>query len=205
MTALLALTTCLAAARCLSLRRRLTLVARAEHELRGPLTTLVLALPAGARVDTELARVRLGLADLAAARCGRRTAPRPEPVALASIATAAAAPHEGRVQVDWSAGPALIHADPGRLSQALGNLVANAVEHGTGRVTTRGRRAGTRVRVDVLDDGPGLPRRRRKRPAGRGRGRGHGQGLAIAAQAAADSGGELHLAAHSFPALDLPG
>src|SRR3954468_12938089 len=64
------------------LRLRLERVARAEHELRGPLTAFGLALdaargtPAGRRLavvlDAELARARAGLADLAAARSGRR-------------------------------------------------------------------------------------------------------------------------------------
>src|SRR3954468_24203328 len=62
------------------LRLRLELVARAEHELRGPLTAFALALhaargtAAGRRLalvlDAELARARAGLADLAAARTG---------------------------------------------------------------------------------------------------------------------------------------
>src|SRR5438874_2035287 len=65
----------------LRLRLRLELVARAEHELRGPLTAFSLALDAargtvaGRRLavvlDAELARARAGLADLAAARRGR--------------------------------------------------------------------------------------------------------------------------------------
>src|SRR4051812_15801387 len=73
-----------------SYRRRLELVARAEHELRGPLTAFSLALDAargthpGRRLavvlDAELARARAGLADLSAARSGRRAAPVREPV-----------------------------------------------------------------------------------------------------------------------------
>src|SRR4051794_7264700 len=97
-------------ARWVALRRRLTLVARAEHELRGPLTTLLLALPPEAQcLDTELARVRLGLADLAAARSGRRAPARRERLTIDGVA---------------------VDADPDRLRQAVGNLVANAHEHG---------------------------------------------------------------------------
>lgn len=63
------------------LRTRLELVARAEHELRGPATALGLACqrlrsdPAAARhadvLEAQLERLRAGLEDLAAARGGR--------------------------------------------------------------------------------------------------------------------------------------
>lgn len=170
------------------LRRRLVLVARAEHELRGPLTTLVLAAESGAPCATELARVRLGLADLAAARSGRRAAPRVEPVPVAALTRRAAA---GRARVDWGAGPAVVRADPRRLSQALGNLVANATQHGRGPIVIRGRRAGDRVRIEVADDGPGIRARRRG-----------GYGLAIADAAVAEAGGSLEATGH--PVIDLP-
>src|SRR3954469_6645176 len=98
----------IAIGRWAALRRRLTLVARAEHELRAPLTTLLLALPPQAqRLDTELARVRLGLADLAAARSGRRAPAQIQRVTVEGV---------------------VVEADPERLKQALGNLVANAHE-----------------------------------------------------------------------------
>src|SRR3954452_10392252 len=74
------------------LRRRLELVARAEHELRGPLTAFSLALdaargtPAGRRLrvvlDAELAGPRAGFADRSGARTGRRAEPALEPVAV---------------------------------------------------------------------------------------------------------------------------
>jgi signal transduction histidine kinase len=172
-----------AAARVVVLRRRLELVARAEHELRGPLTTLILALPRGVRLDSELARVRLGLADLAAARSGRRAAPRRKPVRLDQLARSV-----NGARVDWNAGPSLIHADPERLSQALGNLVANAHEHGQAPVVIKAERRGRAVRLEVTDAGRGL----------------RGRGLGIAAAAARDSGGELRISRRGFPAIDLP-
>src|SRR4051812_24454008 len=115
--------------RCAASRRRLTLVARAEHELRGPLTTLLLALPREARLETEIARVRLGLADLAAARCGRRA-----PALVESF--------------EVEPGVAVL-ADPARVAQALGNLVANAREHGAEPVAIETRRRGNRVAIEV--------------------------------------------------------
>ena len=93
-----------------SLRRRLALVADAEHELRGATTAIGLAAErisrsgAGAALSAlvrlQLDRMEAGLADLGAARRAR-----------------------GAPGVD----PEL---DAGRLAQVLGNLIANATEHG---------------------------------------------------------------------------
>ena len=189
---MIALLLCCAAlffARVLVLERRLLLVARAEHELRGPLTTLVMACERGLPPGAELARVQLGLADLGAARRGRRAESRREPVGLPALARRVA---PGRAVVDWQAGPAVIRADPRRLSQALGNLVANAAQHGRGPIVIRGRRTGSRVRIEVADNGPGIRSGRRA-----------GHGHAIAATAAADAGGRLE-AASGHPVIDLP-
>jgi signal transduction histidine kinase len=86
----------------------------------------------------------------------------------------------------------VVRADQVRLAQALSNVVANAIEHGGGRVEVRARATGDRVRVTVADDGPGLPAPvadlvRRPR-AGRGA---RGRGLVIAATALARQGGRL--------------
>jgi signal transduction histidine kinase len=69
-------------------------------------------------------------------------------------------------------GRALVRADPVRLAQACGNLVANAVEHGASPVRVRGRVLAGRVRVEVEDAGPGLPGPERELVDGSGRGRG---------------------------------
>jgi signal transduction histidine kinase len=196
------------------LRARLELVARAEHELRGPLTAFGLGLhaargtPAGRRLavvlDSELARARAGLADLAAARRGGRAEPVLEPVradALLRSAGAAwdvAAQARGRrIRVRSPAGPAMVRGDRDRLAQALGNVMANAVEHGDGDVSVSALRAGGRLRIEVTNatraTATSWPDR--------------GRGLEIAAEAAADSGGSLITAigphrAHAV--LDLP-
>ena len=179
-----------ACARVLALRRRLELVARAEHELRGPLTALVLAAERGMPPGAELDRVRLGLEDLAAARAGRRVAARREVVDLFDVARVAA---RGSAAVDWGAGRAVACTDPRRLAQALGNLVANAAEHGRGPVVVRGRRLGGHVRIEVADRGPGIPAGRLRRGA---------RGLSIAQAAAADAGGRLE--ANGHPAIEIP-
>lgn len=196
------------------LRRRLELVARAEHELRGPLTAFTLALdsargtPVGRRLavllEAELARARAGLADLTAARSGRRAESTPSDVRVDRLVRSSAAAWEragrGRVRVRFEAGAAVVHGDGGRLAQAVGNVLANAVEHGDGDVAVRGVRAGDRVRVEVTN----AVRAGRAGPVAR---RGRGRGLAIASDAAADLGGTLTTGAGSRRAvsiLDLP-
>ncbi len=158
----------------LRLRRRLELVARAEHELRGPLTAfgLVLARSEAPALEAELERAKAALGDLTAARRGRRAATRPRAVDLHRLVQSSSAAWGARV--DWRAGPARVVADEGRLAQALGNLMANAAEHGGGPVTVRAVRRGSRVAVRVAN-----PER--------------GRGLSIARAAADDAGARLSL------------
>jgi signal transduction histidine kinase len=189
-TALVLLIALAACARVVVLQRRLELVARADHELRRPLTALLMAAERGMPPGAELERVRLGLEDLAAARAGRRSAVRRESVDLFDVTRAAA---RGSAAVDWGAGRAVVQTDPRRLAQALGNLMANAAEHGRGPVVVRGRRAGTRVRIEVADRGPGIPGGPRRRGA---------RGLTIAAAAVQDAGGRLEATGH--PVIDIP-
>jgi len=188
----------------LELRRRLELVADAEHELRGPATALALAQRASG-FEIELQRLRAGLEDLRCARSGRRRPARSEPLRIDRLARGSAAgwrPAAGSagraVDVDWRAGPAAVEADGGRLAQALGNLLGNAVEHGSGPVRLRGRHSphgSVLIEVENEEAAPGRPARER------------GRGLRIAAQAARDSGGELTLerrAGRVSAALELP-
>jgi signal transduction histidine kinase len=197
---------------------RLRLIAEAEHELRGPLQAIALAADAhapragtdphrglgdvdGGRLDLrvdlrpEIDRARLALADLAAARRGRRAAADAEPVRLDRLVWRAATASDlvarragGGVHLDWCAGPVTVEANRGRLAQALGNLLANAVEHGGGQVRVTGRRTKRGIRVEVRDTG-----------------RGHG--LTIAAKAVRDSGGTLTAAkagSGTAVAIELP-
>ena len=61
-----------------------------------------------------------------------------------------------RPGVTISAEPARIVCDPTRIRQALANLVANGLRHGTA-VSVFGRRQADRVTVEIGDNGPGLP------------------------------------------------
>jgi len=210
------------------LARRMELVARACHELSGPLTAARLALrlathatpasaPRGplAAVELELGRAGLALADLAAARRGVRAGDRIETFGLAPLLVDAAAAWRPTA---WTKGVSL-RLDPPpkavvlrgnrlRLAQACGNLLANAIEHGGGEVLLRASASRHTVRIEVLDDGPGLPApvaELTRRPRG-GRGQ-RGRGLAIAADAAARYGGRLAAAPSERGArlvLELP-
>jgi len=198
-----------AAARAV-LARRMELVARACHELRGPLTAARLAVQAAARrpgvprgpleaIDLELRRAGRALADLGAARAGRRTADRPETFELGALLAEVA---RGRRPRAWARGRrlvcepprgrALVRGDRTRLARACENLVDNALQHGRGTVVLRARTGSHTARIEVLDDGPGLPAPVAALVARARAGEGeHGRGLAIAAETAARHGGRL--------------
>jgi signal transduction histidine kinase len=202
-------------------RRRLELVAEAAHELRGPLAAFSYAVawlrrePGGVRralrFEAQLERIGAGLADLDAARSGRRAPTRPRTVALERVVGGAAAGWraavtgaERGVTVRWDAGGARVRADRGRLSQAFGNLLANAVEHGSGPIEIHAVRKGAReVRVEVRDGGPAV-RPGRGRSGGR---RDRGRGLGIAERAIREAGGSLELRrgrGRTVAAVELP-
>ena len=211
-----------AVARCALLERRLGRartrmegVADAEHELRGALTAFGLGLerlsrdPAARRVawslGSELDRARRALDDLAGARGGDA-----ERLALQRLARASAAAWSPaarragrRVELDWRAGPVRVRADRGRVAQALGNLLSNAVEHGSGPVRLEARRSGGRVRLEVVNGIAGEPNGAAGGavPAARGR------GLRIAARAVESCGGTLAVRrddARLAAAIELP-
>jgi signal transduction histidine kinase len=203
-----ALALAMATAACRELRRRRELVARACHELRGPLTAAHLALDASRRhgeaapsrlaaIEIELRRAGLALDDLAAARSGRRVADRSEIVDVGDLLAhqadtwSAVAPVFGcALDVAAAPGMALVRGDRVRLAQAVGNLMANAFEHGAGTVAVHARCVGERVRIEVSDEGPGLPapvaQLAARARGGRGR---RGRGLAIASEIVARHGG----------------
>jgi signal transduction histidine kinase len=193
------------------LRRRRELVARACHELRGPLTAVRLAVATMERrgeapperlatLDHELRRAGLALDDFAAARSGRRILDREEPVEVAELLEeqfhswgAVAGVFESIVVLGCLLPGTFVVGDRLRLAQAISNLVANALEHGPGRIELTARFVGAQhVRIEVIDEGPGLPvalaQLTRGAHAGRGR---RGRGLAIAAQIAERHRGRL--------------
>ena len=190
--ALFALAACagwaLAVALGVSLRRRLSLMADAEHELRGAAAAIGLAAERVARtgatlgfsslVRLQLDRMAAGLEDLAAARAAR---PGARVVTLGDA-----------------------EMDAGRLAQVLGNLIANATEHGVGSVDVRASRPAGGVRIEIRNRN----RNRELAEASTARAEGRGRGLAIAERAARELGGTLSVVSadgETRAELDLPG
>jgi signal transduction histidine kinase len=198
------------------LSRRMVRVASACHELRGALAAMRLALSRmeapvgrGAWLDNvevlraQHARALLATEDL---ESNRGTAPERaidtsssvdlESLVRRCVSSWATVHGRGRVVLDWRAGRPRVRGEAGRLAQALDNLVANAVEHGAGRVTVVGRLNPDSVTISVLDLGDGLERSLRDlRPASWRSRRGHG--LAIVRRAVEDHGGRMQLVRES--------
>ena len=191
--------------------------------LRGPLSAALLALhgvvadAAGARrmaaVELELRRAGLALEDLDAAPRGRRAPACAEPLdvgALLADAVEAWRPLARAMSSELLHDPAsprlLVRADRLRLTQAVGNVVLNAVEHGSAPVRLRAHATRTHVRIEVRDHGPGLPAPVALLAGGLHDGR-RGHGLAIAARVVAGHGGRLLTAPVSSGAcvvIELP-
>ncbi|MGH3995247.1 MAG: ATP-binding protein [Pseudonocardiaceae bacterium] len=183
----------------LALRRHISLVADAEHELRGAATALGFAAErmrrAGATrafaplVALQLERIGAGLADLERSR--RRTVPlRRWDLHFARL-TYLRRPHflERRpARPPASNAPGAV--DAGRLTQVVANLVANAVEHGRGpvQVSWSPTPAGGRLEIRNPNRPPELNDLVVERHA-------RGRGLSIARRAARALGGGLRLEA----------
>ncbi|MGH8157434.1 MAG: two-component system sensor histidine kinase NtrB [Rhodanobacter sp.] len=115
-----------------------------------------------------------------------------------------AEPSPPQLRHDYDPSVPDLHGDAGRLQQVLLNLARNALEAGAQSLTLRtrvehGLRLGERMlrmalRVDVIDDGPGVPVQLRDtlfQPLVSGRADGTGLGLALSREIAHEHGGEL--------------
>ncbi|MEK6277676.1 MAG: HAMP domain-containing sensor histidine kinase [Actinomycetota bacterium] len=202
--------------------RRRTALNRALHELRRPLQALALAIPgarAAAGTPAPLDLAIAALADLEREINGGGP-PRPwQPVSCRELLGAAVGRWRGRarlaggtIELRWRAGAAAVVADPARISQAVDNLIVNALQHGGPHVAVEARLGSGRLRIVVADDGSAA------RPAGwsdspgqviarlTGRRR-HGHGLAVVREVAAEHGGRfaLHRSEQgSVAVLELP-
>jgi len=117
--------------------------------------------------------------------------------------------HDIAFERDFGSEPLKGTFDNRLLSQAFGNIIKNAseaidaVERENGEAGTiriKARRDGAMIRVDVMDNGKGLPRENRQRllePYMTTREKGTGLGLAIVKKIVEDHGGRLEL--HDAP------
>jgi signal transduction histidine kinase len=200
--------------------RRRSSLNEAMHELRRPLQTLALSLPADSRRAeaagsalqmTVAALERLDLEINGGAPEAAPARVSVEPVIASAVARwRARADAEGRsLRVAWGATEPVFGGDGVELAQAVDNLISNAFEHGAGAVEIGVREEGGFLRVEVRDEGPrrGVPLRRRPPVLDRPNRWRHGHGLKIVCRFAARSGGRFRLRCSSNGTeaqLDLP-
>jgi signal transduction histidine kinase len=186
------------------------MLAGIAHEVRNPLGGLELyaGLLRDALADQperldEIARIEREVGHLKAVvneflEFARRPAPRLEPVTLRplfdEIRELTSAPGGAAVTVDAPDGLA-VRADPVQVRRALLNLSRNAVTAARGgHVQIIAVVDGPRVRVEVRDDGPGVPADIREKifaPFFTTREKGTGLGLAFVREIARDHGSEI--------------
>lgn len=214
--------------------RQRAFVADTSHDLQSPLAAqralLEVALADPARTDlgglarellavnSDLERLVRDLLFLASYDAGA-AAPADQPLDLDDVVLeeAARARPATDVRIDTSGvSGAPVRGDRGELQRLVRNLVDNAVRHAATTVTVRLSGNGAGARLEVADDGPGVPAADRDRIFDRfyrgdsARSRqdgGSGLGLAIARTVAERHGGTLQLAAGSPGAtfvLSLP-
>ncbi|HEX6711258.1 MAG TPA: PAS domain-containing protein [Rubrobacter sp.] len=161
-------------------RARAEFLAEVSHELRTPLTVIRGNAEVGLDLDqdceheeilreivTASSTMTRMVEDLLFLARSESAAPpfRMEPVeakvllrGLARRAEALAAEHDATVDIAFSAS-GLVRVDPVRVEQAILALVDNAVKYGPDgqRVTLRSVSSGGELRVEVGDQGPGIP------------------------------------------------
>jgi signal transduction histidine kinase len=104
----------------------------------------------------------------------------------------------GSLVLRWRAGRSPVLGDPVRISQALDNLIVNALEHGGPNIVVDARCVAGRLRISVADDGRTTHVDQEGRPVAglisrlRGRSR-HGHGLEVVRSVAAAHQGRFAL------------
>lgn len=182
-------------------------VVRACHELRGPLQNVLLGLgvdpseasrpPLAAALAVELTRASRAVDDLASSATGTRRPDEVRTVALLPLVRdlvivhdLVAARESRRVVLATPDADVAVTGDRARLTQAISNLVRNAVEHGEGTVRVGVGRARGAAWVEVADEGRGLQVPIDELLRARARAR----GMRIVAEALAAHGGRLRVA-----------
>jgi len=188
-----------------------------SHELRSPLTRLRMALAIARRKgqqSSELDRIETEaqrLEEMIAALLGlSRAQLQQQPLAEISLDTLLAqvledgqfeAQQLGKQLLAGELPPLTLHCYPDLLASAVENVVRNALRHAHSKVEVRATRHDARLRLTVLDDGPGVPAEQleqifrpfyRTSEARDRRSGGVGLGLAIALNAVQKHQGTLH-------------
>ncbi|MFF7969958.1 ATP-binding protein [Streptomyces sp. NPDC007905] len=197
------------------LRHERQLTGELSHELRTPLSRIVAELDwwhsrprseaetrATHEVVAEAARSMRAICDtlLDEARGGVPAAPGTAEVlpALHRVAASLDAPGPLRVTVTADGTPLRAGVQPALLERIVSPLLANAVRYARTTVTLTARRVANGIRVEVTDDGPGVPesfrdelfRPGRRADPGDGHG-GAGLGLPLARRLARSAGGDV--------------
>jgi signal transduction histidine kinase len=210
------------AAQGLRAGRRRNALNEALHELRRPLQAIALA--GGGFDSPPVLESSVRLAAAALERLDREVnggaLPRPpeevevRPVLEAAVRRwkARACLGGGSLRLHWRAGRAVVIGDRVELSQALDNLIVNAIEHGGPAISVDARPHKGRLRIVIADSGRvSRPATRRDTPAeviarlSGHRRRGHG--LAVVRQVAAAHEGRFALRRSergSLALLELP-
>jgi signal transduction histidine kinase len=210
------------AAQGLRAGRRRSALNEALHELRRPLQAIALAgsVDAGSPPAVEssvlLAAAALERLDRevnggALLRPAEAVEVRPLLEAAVRRWQARASLGGGSLKLRWRAGRAVVIGDRVALSQALDNLLVNAIEHGGPEISVDARPHRGRVRIVIADSGrASRPAARQGTPAeviARLSGRRRGHGLAVVRQVAAVHEGRFALRRSergSLALLELP-
>jgi signal transduction histidine kinase len=201
--------------------RRRSALNEAMHELRRPLQALALGLPndpaRAASHESSLRMVAIALERLDQEINGIAEVDSHDPLKVGPLVRAAAARWEVRaaavgrsLKISGDASRAIVTGDEAQLARVLDNMISNGFVHGTGEVTIEVRMIEERVRISVIDEGPGVgpaklgQRSLRTRVSGRRR---HGHGLRVIGRAARGHGGSFRLrcsTAGTEARLELP-
>jgi signal transduction histidine kinase len=193
------------------LERERAFSADVSHQLRTPLTSLLLGLESAlSRPDADRQELRAA-AERALRRAGQVRDTVDDLLGLARDTPAANGPLDvagllAGVRERWHAAfaaqgrrltlPAVpdlpaVSASTAAVRQILDVLLGNALAHGVGTATVAVVDVGTGISIEVGDEGPGLPGDPERAFVRRGDGSGHGIGLALARTLAEAEGGRL--------------
>jgi signal transduction histidine kinase len=142
------------------------MAAELAHEIGNPLNAIALTVERVATVEdpgrrrSAVDRVRAQLRELEAIVVRLRDLTRPlapalEPVDVAELVRALSG--AAAVELDLDVPERTIRTDPGLLTQVLRNLVLNAAQAGATRVAVRAEPVAGVLRLEIRDDGPGIP------------------------------------------------